>query len=59
MLIKLFVVCELFVLIKKYLINYILFLQLQIAYWDVAEAVDLRMMDGSLEGEVNSLSITK
>ncbi len=31
----------------------------KISYWDVAEAVDLRMMDGSLEGEVNSLSITK
>ena len=31
----------------------------KITYWDAVEAVELRMMDGSLEGEVNSVSITK
>jgi WD40 repeat protein len=31
----------------------------KITYWDAIEAVEIRMMDGSLEGEVNSLSITR
>ena len=31
----------------------------KITYWDAVEAVELRMMDGSLEGEVNSLAMTK
>ena len=31
----------------------------KITYWDIVEAVELRMMDGSLDGEVNSLSISR
>ena len=31
----------------------------KITYWDTVEAEEIRMMDGSLEGEINSLSITK
>jgi WD40 repeat protein len=31
----------------------------KITYWDVVESLELRMMDGSLDGEVNSLSIAK
>ncbi len=31
----------------------------KVTYWDAVEALELRMMDGSLDGEINSLSITK
>ena len=30
----------------------------KITYWDTIDAEEIRMMDGSLEGEINSLSIT-
>lgn len=31
----------------------------KITYWDTIDAEEIRMMDGSLEGEINSLSISK
>lgn len=31
----------------------------KITYWDTIDAEEIRMMDGSLEGEINTLSITK
>ena len=31
----------------------------KITYWDISEANELRMMDGSQDGELNSLSMTK
>jgi WD40 repeat protein len=31
----------------------------KITYWDTIDAEEIRSMDGSLEGEINSLSITK
>lgn len=31
----------------------------KITYWDTIDSEEIRMMDGSLEGEINSLSITK
>lgn len=32
---------------------------IQITYWDVVDAAQIRMLDGSLDGEINSLSIFK
>jgi hypothetical protein len=33
--------------------------KLKITYWDVVDAAQIRMLDGSLDGEVNSLAIFK
>lgn len=31
----------------------------KITYWDIIDAQEIRMIDGSLDGEVTSLSISK